>query len=180
MFGASIGRGAQRIIDAMVRWLAHGHINPNVLTVIGVSLNVGCGLLFGFGLFFWAGIALIVANLFDMLDGQVARLSGRVTRFGGFRDVGFLRRPERVVLFIIGALSTHPGSNNFFANRMPAVLWVLAVGSYWTFAHRMYHTWYELNKVGLKSEEISKPAAQSAGSPGPERRAEQTLVQKAG
>jgi len=206
MFGASIGRAAQRIIDAIVRWLASGHINPNVLTVIGVGINVGCGLLFGFGLFFEAGIALVVANLFDMLDGQVARLSGRVTRFGGFLDssldrlsdmvvfvglmvfyardtelhstlnvflagaglmgsvmvsyasaraeslipkcdVGFLRRPERVVLFIIGALSTHPGSNNFFANRMPAVLWVLAVGSYWTFAHRMYHTWRELAKV---------------------------------
>jgi CDP-diacylglycerol---glycerol-3-phosphate 3-phosphatidyltransferase len=217
MFGASIGRGAQRIIDAIVRWLAHGHISPNVLTVIGVSLNVGCGLLFGMGRFFSAGIALIVANLFDMLDGQVARLSGRVTRFGGFLDssldrlsdmvvfvglmvfyardtpfhstlnvflagaglmgsvmvsyasaraeslipkcdVGFLRRPERVVLFIIGALSTHPGSDNFFANRMPAVLWVLAVGSYWTFAHRMYHTWRELNKVETKIVE-SLPVA---------------------
>jgi CDP-diacylglycerol---glycerol-3-phosphate 3-phosphatidyltransferase len=214
MFGASIGRAAQRIIDAIVRWLASGHINPNVLTVIGVGINVGCGLLFGFGLFFEAGIALIVANLFDMLDGQVARLSGRVTRFGGFLDssldrlsdmvvfvglmvfyardipdhstlnvflagaglmgsvmvsyasaraeslipkcdVGFLRRPERVVLFIIGALSTHPGSNNFFANRMPAVLWVLAVGSYWTFAHRMYHTWRELAKAEtIKTENV--------------------------
>jgi hypothetical protein len=40
MFGASIGRAAQRIIDAIVRWLALGHINPNILTVIGVSLNV--------------------------------------------------------------------------------------------------------------------------------------------
>jgi hypothetical protein len=30
---------------------------------------------------------------------------------------------------------------------MPAVLWVLAVGSYWTFAHRMYHTWRELTKA---------------------------------
>ena len=206
MFGASIGRAAQRIIDAIVRWLASGHINPNLLTVIGVGINVGCGLLFGFGRFFSAGILLLVANLFDMLDGQVARLSGRVTRFGGFLDssldrlsdmvvfvglmvfyardtpdhstlnvflagaglmgsvmvsyasaraeslipkcdVGFLRRPERVILFIIGALSTHPGSDNFFANRMPAVLWVLAVGSYWTFAHRMYHTWRELAKV---------------------------------
>jgi CDP-diacylglycerol--glycerol-3-phosphate 3-phosphatidyltransferase len=214
MFGASIGRAAQRIIDAIVRWLASGRINPNVLTVIGVGINVGCGLLFGFGLFFEAGIALIVANLFDMLDGQVARLSGRVTRFGGFLDssldrlsdmvvfvglmvfyardtefhstlnvflagaglmgsvmvsyasaraeslipkcdVGFLRRPERVVLFIIGALSTHPGSNNFFANRMPAVLWVLAIGSYWTFAHRMYHTWRELAKVeAAKTENV--------------------------
>src|SRR6185295_1123352 len=210
MFGASIGRAAQLIIDAIVRWLAIGHINPNILTVIGVSLNVGCGLLFGLGSFFYAGIALIVANLFDMLDGQVARLSGRVTRFGGFLDssldrlsdmvvfvglmvyyarpdshstlnvflagaglmgsvmvsyasaraeslipkcdVGFLRRPERVVLFIIGALSTVPGSTNFFANRMPAVLWVLAVGSYWTFAHRMHHTWTEVTKNEVKEK----------------------------
>jgi len=64
----------------MVRWLAYGRINPNYLTLIGVSINVACGLLFGLGFFFWAGIILIIANLFDMLDGQVARLSGRVTR----------------------------------------------------------------------------------------------------
>jgi CDP-diacylglycerol--glycerol-3-phosphate 3-phosphatidyltransferase len=233
MFGASIGRAAQRIIDAIVRWLAIGHINPNILTVIGVSLNVGCGLLFGLGWFFAAGVALIVANLFDMLDGQVARLSGRVTRFGGFLDssldrlsdmvvfvglmvyyardtaahstlnvflagaglmgsvmvsyasaraeslipkcdVGFLRRPERVVLFIIGALSTHPGSTNYFANRMPAVLWVLAVGSYWTFAHRMYHTWRELTKVEEKTANVDAEASygQSSGSKERPKRAE--------
>src|SRR2546421_4319895 len=83
MFGASIGRAGQAIIDAMVRWLARGHISPNLLTFIGVAINVGSGMLFGFGRFFWAGIVLIVANLFDMLDGQVARLSGRVTRYGG-------------------------------------------------------------------------------------------------
>jgi len=239
VFGASIGRLGQRIIDAMVRWLAHGHINPNILTVIGVALNVGCGVLFGMGRFFSAGIALVVANLFDMLDGQVARLSGRVTRFGGFLDssldrlsdmvvfvglmvfyardtefhstlnvflagaglmgsvmvsyasaraeslipkcdVGFLRRPERVVLFIIGALSTHPGSTNFFANRMPAVLWVLAVGSYWTFAHRMYHTWRELTKLETKTQNVDQQTSYSQVGPsaGAERRAEQMLVHK--
>ena len=97
MFVDGIGRGAQRIIDAMVRWLAAGHINPNILTLIGVSLNVGCGLLFGFGEFFWAGIVLIIANLFDMLDGQVARLSGRVTRFGGFLDSSLDRLSDMVV-----------------------------------------------------------------------------------
>ncbi len=227
MFVNGIGRGAQRIIDAMVRWLAYGHINPNILTVIGVAINVGSGLLFGLGYFFSAGIVLIVANLFDMLDGQVARLSGRVTLsdmvvFVGLMvfyardtqfhstlnvflagaglmgsvmvsyasaraesliskcDVGFLRRPERVVLFIIGALSTHPGSTNFFANRMPAVLWVLAVGSYWTFAHRMYHTWYELNKVSTESATDESQASISASNTGPERRADQPLVHKAG
>ena len=235
MFGASIGRGAERIISAMVRWLAYGRINPNYLTLIGVSINIGCGLLFGFGHFFWAGIILIVANLFDMLDGQVARLSGRVTRFGGFLDssldrlsdmvifvglmvfyardtqfhstlnvflagaammgsvmvsytsaraeslipkcdVGFLRRPERVVLLIIGALTTHPGSQNLFFNRMAAVLWILAVGSYWTFAHRMYHTWLEVNKADAKHRETAAEQAVPASNAGPERRPEPGLV----
>jgi phosphatidylglycerophosphate synthase len=94
-------------------------------------------------------------------------------------DVGFLRRPERVVLFIIGALSTHPGSTNFFANRMPAVLWVLAVGSYWTFAHRMYHTWRELNQAKVELESDTQTSFASSYS-GPERRTERTLVHKAG
>src|SRR5258706_4091021 len=99
MFGASIGRAGQRIIDAMVRWLARGHISPNILTFIGVAINVGSGMLFGFGRFFWAGIVLIVANLFDMLDGQVARLSGRVTRYGGVLGSS-LHRPFGLVVVV--------------------------------------------------------------------------------
>jgi CDP-diacylglycerol--glycerol-3-phosphate 3-phosphatidyltransferase len=93
-------------------------------------------------------------------------------------DVGFLRRPERVVLFIIGALSTHPGSTNFFANRMQSVLWVLAVGSYWTFAHRMYHTWRELNKTEAETANVDTQSSYSQSSGGNERRAEQRLVHK--
>src|SRR5438045_8627028 len=97
MFGASIGRAGQRIIDAMVRWLARGHINPNILTFIGVAINVGSGLLFGCGECFWAGIVLIVANLFDMLGGLVARLSGLVTSVVGFLDSSLDRRVRMVV-----------------------------------------------------------------------------------
>ncbi len=220
MFGASIGRGAMRIINAMVRGLASASVHPNILTAIGVTINVGSGVLFGFGEFFLAGIVLIIANLFDMLDGNVARLTGNVTRFGGFLDstldrvsdivvflgiivfyagntpqhsilnvflagvglmgsvmvsyttsraenagikssVGFLQRPERIVLFIIGALSTNWESTNFFANRMPQVLWVLAIGSFWTFLHRMFHTWKELQKTEpIKTE---PPSADKAG-----------------
>jgi CDP-diacylglycerol--glycerol-3-phosphate 3-phosphatidyltransferase len=223
MFGASIGSIGQRIIDAMVRGLANSPVSPNMLTFIGVSINVASGLLFGFGYemrgFFWAGVVLIVANLFDMLDGQVARLSGRVTRFGGFLDssldrlsdmvvflgimifyardteyhstlnvflcgvalmgsvmvsyssaraeslipkcdVGFLRRPERVVLFIIGALTTHLDSNHFLLNRMPAVLWVLAIGSFWTFIHRMWHTWREVQKLETAPAKTELPTAE--------------------
>src|SRR5919108_1085807 len=218
MFGASIGRGAQRIIDAIVRWLAIGHINPNILTVIGVSLNVGCGLLFGMGRFFGAGIILIVANLFDMLDGQVARLSGRVTSFGGFLDssldrlsdmvvfvglmvfyardtpyhstlnvflagaammgsvmvsytsaraeslipkcdVGFLRRPERVVLLILGSLTVWPESSHPLLNKMPATIWLMAVLAYWTFLHRLYHTRRAIREMESAAD-LSKIEAQ--------------------
>lgn len=234
LFGASIGRGAGRIISAMVQGLARRRINPNLLTVTGVLINVLCGLMFGLGDFFWAGIVLIVANLFDMLDGQVARLTNQVTRFGGFLDstldrvsdmaafvglmlfyardtefhstvnvllaglaltgsvlvsyasaraeslipkcdVGFLRRPERVVLLIIGALSTHPSSNSIFANRMPAVLWVLAVGSFWTFAFRVYHTWCELNRNAAESRAVATAQTISEASqtpPSAQRRAD--------
>jgi CDP-diacylglycerol--glycerol-3-phosphate 3-phosphatidyltransferase len=205
--GASISRGAMWIIDSMVRGLAALGVHPNALTTIGVMINVGCCVLFGFGEFFWAGIVLIVANIFDMLDGNVARLTGNVTKFGGFLDssldrlsdmvaflgimifyagnnthksllyvtlagvawigsvlvsystarsealgvkanVGFLQRPERIVLLIIGALSTWDWSSDFFLfNRMPQVLWVLAVGSVWTFVHRMIHIWKEFKLI---------------------------------
>jgi CDP-diacylglycerol--glycerol-3-phosphate 3-phosphatidyltransferase len=205
--GEGIGRGAMWIINGMVRALASAGIPPNVLTAIGVVINLACGVLFAYGYFWWAGIVLIVANLFDMLDGNVARLSGRVTKYGTFLDstldrlsdmgcfigimvfyarlteqhstlnvflagvgmvasvlvsyttarseglgvkanIGFLQRPERVVLLIIGALSTWNWSpESWFTNRMPQVLWVLAVGSVWTLVQRMIFIRRELRAM---------------------------------
>jgi len=202
-----------RVINAMVRALAAAGVHPNILTAIGVTINVGCAVLFGIGEFFFAGIVLIVANIFDMLDGNVARQTGNVTKFGGFLDssldrlsdmvaflgimmfyagnspqhsllnvflagvgmiasvmvsyttarseglgvkanVGFLQRPERIVLLIIGALSTWDwNSSNFFFNRMPQVLWVLAVGSVWTMIHRMYFIWKEFRRMEIGTVE---------------------------
>jgi phosphatidylglycerophosphate synthase len=98
MFGASIGRGAMRIINAMVRGLAFRRSSSEHFDGIGVTINVGCGVLFGIGEFFWAGIVLIVANLFDMLDGNVARLTGNVTKFGGFLDSSLDRLSDMVSL----------------------------------------------------------------------------------
>lgn len=202
MISEAIGAGGKRIIDAMVRGLVRSRISPNALTFMGLLMNIGCGVLFGYGMFFKAGLLMILANIFDMFDGQVARLRGRVTRFGAFFDsvidrysdiivfvgimvfyarntgghstllvavtglalvgsvmisysraraesldiackVGFLERPERVVLLIIGSL-TEVGSANPFLHKMPQVLWVLAALSHWTVVHRIYHTWREL------------------------------------
>ena len=71
---------------------------------------MGCGVLFGFGEFFWAGIVLIVANLFDMLDGNVARLTGNVTKYGSFLDSS-LDRLSDMVAFL--------GIMMFYGRNMP-------------------------------------------------------------
>lgn len=207
MLGESIGRLPIKIINLMVDGLVSLGVPPNVLTTVGVTINVLCGVLFGMGEFFYAGLVLIGANLFDMLDGNVARKTGNVTKFGGFLDssldrlsdmvaflgimvfyagntpqhsivnvilggvamigsvmvsyttarseglgvkanVGFLQRPERIVLLIIGALSTWDWNSNFVLfNRMPQVLWVLAIGSIWTLVHRMYYIWTEFRRL---------------------------------
>jgi CDP-diacylglycerol--glycerol-3-phosphate 3-phosphatidyltransferase len=186
-FTGGIGKVAGAIIDAIVRWLALSRIHPNVLTFIGLVINIWAAWLFAAGSFRWAGVVVIGAGLFDMVDGRVARASNQVTRFGGFFDsvidrysdlalymgllvyyasinrffyivltavvmtgsvmvsysraraeniiptckVGFLERPERIVLIIIGALFL----------RMAAVLWVIAVLSNLTVIHRMIYTW---------------------------------------
>jgi CDP-diacylglycerol--glycerol-3-phosphate 3-phosphatidyltransferase len=210
MISEVIGAGAKRILDTIVRALARSPISPNALTFAGLLINIGCAVLYGYGRFFAAGLLLIFANLFDILDGQVARLRGRVTRFGAFFDsvidrysdivvfvgimlfyarstdhhspvlvgltgaalvgsvlisycraraeslditckVGFLERPERVVLLIIGSLTEIGPPSNPFLHKMPQVLWVLAVLSHWTVVHRVYHTWREM-KLRAKHE----------------------------
>jgi CDP-diacylglycerol--glycerol-3-phosphate 3-phosphatidyltransferase len=71
--------------------------------------------------------------------------------------VGFLERPERVVLIIIGALF----------NRMAPVLWVIAVFSNLTVIHRMIYTWQEAKR--LESYQLSAVSYQpsAAGPPDP-------------
>ena len=182
-----------KIINAIVGALALSRIHPNVLTFIGLLINLWAAVEFARGNFVKAGLIVLGAGLFDMVDGRVARETNRVTRFGGFFDsvldrysdlgvlmgllvyyaridrffyivltavvmtgsvmisysrsraentipkckVGFLERPERVVLIIIGALF----------GRMGAVLWVMAVLSNLTVIHRMIYTWQETKRL---------------------------------
>jgi len=104
---------------------------------------------------FLAGTAMVGSVLVSYASARAESLIPKC-------DVGFLRRPERVVLLIIGALSTHPGSESLFANRMPAVLWILCVGSFWTFAYRVYHTWKELNRTAEPVEADAAPGGTPA------------------
>lgn len=183
----AIGVGANAIIKLIVRGLALSRISPNALTFIGLLINIYGAVLLAQGRFFAAGLVIIGAGIFDMVDGRVARETNRVTRFGGFFDsvldrysdlallmgllvyyanigrnfyvvltavvmtasvmisytrsrsentipqckVGFLERPERIVLLIIGALF----------DRMAPVLWVIAVLGNITVIHRMIYTY---------------------------------------
>jgi CDP-diacylglycerol--glycerol-3-phosphate 3-phosphatidyltransferase len=167
-------------------------IHPNVLTFTGVLISVAAGWELAQGRFISAGIIMVVANIFDFIDGKVAIQMQAVSAFGGFWDsvidrfsdislfvgliylysqmgrtdhvmiaalammfavmtsytraraeslirkckVGFMERPERIVLFMIGA----------FTNRMSAVLWVILVLSIFTVADRIILTYRELRQ----------------------------------
>jgi CDP-diacylglycerol--glycerol-3-phosphate 3-phosphatidyltransferase len=177
------------IIDICVRMRIH----TNTLTFIGVLVNFAAAWALALGKFVTAGVIMMIANIFDFIDGKVAHESQAVSAFGGFWDsvidrfsdislfigliflysdlrrtdyvmvtalammftimtsytraraesiikkckVGFMERPERIVLFMIGA----------FTNRMAAVMWVILVLSIFTVADRIILTYRELRET---------------------------------
>ena len=82
----AIGVSCNKVIRLIVHGLALSKISPNVLTFIGLVINIVAGVLLAAGQFRTAGFVIIGAGLFDMVDGRVARETNRVTRFGGFFD----------------------------------------------------------------------------------------------
>ena len=172
-------------------------IHPNVLTLIGVLINVAAAWALAVDQFVLAGVIMIAANIFDFIDGKVAHITGKQSQFGAFWDstldrfsdlalftgliwlystlgregyvliatltlifsimtsyararaesliekckVGFMERPERIVLFMIGA----------FTDRMAGVLWVILVLSIVTVANRIYYTYLALNGLPMPS-----------------------------
>jgi CDP-diacylglycerol--glycerol-3-phosphate 3-phosphatidyltransferase len=192
-FTRAIGLACNKVIRLIVRGLALSKIHPNVLTFIGLLINIVAATLLAIGRFRAAGFVILGAGIFDMVDGRVARETNQVTRFGGFFDsvldrysdialligllvyygtinrpwyvvltavvmaasvmtsyararaentipsckVGFMERPERVVLLIIGALF----------DRMAPVLWIIAVLGNITVIHRMAFTYQEAKRL---------------------------------
>ena len=189
-FTGLIGRICMLPLQLIIRTCVALRIHPNILTFVGVLINVAAAWALGLGTFVTAGVIMVVANIFDFIDGKVAVELKEVSAFGGFWDsvidrfsdislfigliylysrldrtdyvmitalammfaimtsytraraeslirkckVGFMERPERIVLFMIGA----------FTNRMAAVLWVILVLSIFTVADRIIYTYREL------------------------------------
>jgi len=69
----------------LAEW-SKGFIRPNHITLIGLIVNLGAAFALALGKWKIGGIAILVAGLFDLLDGAVARSQGQVTPFGGFFD----------------------------------------------------------------------------------------------
>jgi CDP-diacylglycerol--glycerol-3-phosphate 3-phosphatidyltransferase len=197
-FTGTIGALCMFPLRLIIRAFVRLRVHPNVLTFVGVVINVVAGYYLATGRFMTAGLVMVVANIFDFIDGKVAVELNAVTRFGAFWDsvidrfsdlalfiglihlyadrgrtdyvmitavaltfalmtsytraraeslipkckVGFMERPERIVLFMIGA----------FTNRMAAVLWVILVLSVFTVADRIIYTYRELRRLQLNDE----------------------------
>lgn len=85
------------LIEPMARALARLHIPPNVVTVSGFVLNIGVGIVLALGHIRWGGVCIILAAIFDALDGTLARIVGRTSRFGAFLDSTMDRFSEAVI-----------------------------------------------------------------------------------
>jgi len=101
-------QGARRIASRSMVGLGRTRITPNALTVSGISLCLAASALVLFEnrneiLFFWLGAVLFVAgSLLDILDGALARTSGKGTTFGAFLDSTLDRVSEA---FMLGAIA---------------------------------------------------------------------------
>lgn len=98
-----------KIINPFVRLLIKLGFTPNTVTVIGFLLNVGVAVIFIAGAeegnrgdlsyVGWAGALILFAGIFDMLDGQVARLGNMSSAYGALFD-SVLDRYSELIMFL--------------------------------------------------------------------------------
>ena len=98
-----------RIIDPLVRAMIKIGMTPNTVTAIGLILNIVTCVVFiyaathgergDFSYVGWGGALILFAGLFDMLDGQVARLGKMSSRYGALFDSVLDRYSELIVFF---------------------------------------------------------------------------------
>lgn len=117
------------IINPLVKGLIKIGFTPNIVTLVGFLLNVGVVVIFVTGVqkgnrgdlsyVGWAGALTLFAGLFDMLDGQVARLGNMGSRFGAFFD-SVLDRFSEMVLFL--GICYYLVGHHYFLSSMAAFI----------------------------------------------------------
>ena len=81
-----VKKGALRAIEPAISFLARNNVSPNTITTIGTLLTVAAGVVYGTGHIMTAGWLMGLTAFFDVMDGEVARRTGRSTVFGAFYD----------------------------------------------------------------------------------------------
>lgn len=97
MISERIGTWVRHYMLHVGSWFARRGITPNMATLIGLGLNVIVAIILGFGHPIVAGVLLLFASAFDMVDGSIARATNTVSKFGGFFDSTIDRYSEVVV-----------------------------------------------------------------------------------
>ncbi|MBA9005098.1 phosphatidylinositol phosphate synthase [Thermomonospora cellulosilytica] len=76
-----------RVLTPIGQAVARTGVSPNMITVIGTVGVVASALgLYPLGEFFWGTVVITAFVLFDMLDGAVARVTGKISKWGAFLD----------------------------------------------------------------------------------------------
>ena len=93
-------------IRPIARGVASTGITPNQITVIGFAFSLLAAWFFYSALPFWGGLLILVTGFFDVLDGAVAKVSGKVTKFGGVLDSTLDRYSDMAIIgsIILGGL----------------------------------------------------------------------------
>jgi CDP-diacylglycerol---glycerol-3-phosphate 3-phosphatidyltransferase len=97
------------VIDPIVKFLIKVGFTPNAVTITGLILNIGVAIIFIIGAeegnrgdlsyVGWAGALILFAGLFDMLDGQVARVGNMSSTYGALFD-SVLDRYSEMFMFL--------------------------------------------------------------------------------
>jgi CDP-diacylglycerol--glycerol-3-phosphate 3-phosphatidyltransferase len=87
----------RRLIRPLARVLSAMRVRPDALTATGWALAVGAAVLFALGYTRTGGVVVLLAGLFDALDGAVARESNQMSTFGAFLDSTLDRLSESAV-----------------------------------------------------------------------------------
>jgi len=102
---------ALRVNRLPAKLLAKTGLNPNVLTVAGLLLAFVVAWVLSTGHFFLGGFLVLASGAFDLLDGALARASGRITRFGALLDSTVDRFSEAAVFLGLLAYYANQGSH---------------------------------------------------------------------
>ena len=99
MFSEAVRKYSKAFIEPIARLLSTTSVSPNVLTLVGFLLMVGVAFVLAQGYFVLGGVLITAFALFDAIDGTLARMTKRTSRFGAFLDSTLDRFSEAIIFF---------------------------------------------------------------------------------